>query len=67
MSLRYEQYQSLRRTRKLLCTLIRARQKDLRIGELRKEASACLRHFPYLTEQGQPIWSKDEFTEDAVF
>lgn len=63
MSLRYEQYWSLQKTKAFLRELI-MRPGRWSKAELRKEAGSCLRHFPPLTEKGQPMWSKDEFTED---
>jgi hypothetical protein len=33
------------------------------VKELRERASSALRHFPFLTEQGEPMWSQDEFDE----
>ncbi len=63
MSLRYEQYWSLRRTREFLRELM-VHKGRITKKELRDKAYRCLRHFPALTEKGQPMWSKDEFTED---
>ena len=62
MSLRYEQYSALSRSRQFLRELLSGPR--LPMKELRKRASGCLKHFPFLTEQGQPIWSRDTFTQD---
>jgi hypothetical protein len=62
MSLRYEQYWSLRRTRQFLRDLLHPSTRPKTVKELRTRASACLRHFPFLEESGKPMWSQDEFT-----
>ena len=61
MSLRYEQYWSLRRTRQLLSDLLHPSTRPKTVKELRARASACLRHYPFLEESGKPIWSQDDF------
>jgi len=63
MSLRYEQYWSLKKTHTFLQELILMRGR-VSLPELRRRALSCLRHFPRLHENGRPDWSKDEFTED---
>ena len=63
MSLRYEQYYSLKKTQTFLRELL-LRPGRWSKAELREEAGSCLKHYPHLTEKGQPMWSKDEFTED---
>ena len=60
MSLRYEQYSSMRRTRSFLCALLDPRQTPRVPRAVRKEASDCLHHFPFLYENGEPMWSKDK-------
>ncbi len=62
MSLRYEQYAALRRTRQLLSDLLHPSTRPKTVKELRGRASACIRHFPLLAESGKPIWSQDDFT-----
>jgi hypothetical protein len=62
MSLRYEQYWSLLRTRDFLRRLLTSPR--LPQKELKREASSCLRHYPFMTDKGQPIWSRDPFTDD---
>jgi hypothetical protein len=63
MSLRYEQYWSLLRTREFLKELL-TRPGRWTKKEMRAETLRCLRHYPPLTAKGQPMWSRDEFTED---
>jgi hypothetical protein len=66
MSLRLEQYNALKKTRAFLRSLYEVKMKSLTKRWLMKEASSCLHHFPPLWNNGQPIWSRDEFTEDVV-
>ena len=54
MSLRYEQYRSLWETKKLL-------QRLLHNKYLAQDARHCLRHFPFLASNGEPLFSNDEF------
>ena len=63
MSLRFEQYNALKRTREFLRELLGGPRMPMRV--LRKWAGDCLHHFPFLHENGQPMWSQDEFTKDA--
>jgi hypothetical protein len=64
MSLRYEQYDSLTRTRDFLRSLLSPGTRPKTVKELRENAGRCLRHFPALYESGQPMWSQDDFTKD---
>ena len=64
MSLRYEQYHALKRSRKLLREMLRPGFKKFKAQEIRDKAYGCLRHFPTLSENGQPLFSEDEFTVD---
>jgi hypothetical protein len=64
LSLRYEQYNSLKMTREFLIGLLSKKTRPKTIGALQIEAMRCLRHFPPLAETGKPIFSKDEFTKD---
>jgi len=61
MSLRYEQHRALKRSRDLLCDLLEPSRRPKTVKELRSRASACLRHFPFLQESGEPMWSQDDF------
>ena len=65
MSLRYEQYMALKRTKNFLRCLLTVSECPKTKKEMRAEASACLRHFPFLHDNGQPMWSKDDLTEDV--
>jgi hypothetical protein len=61
MSLRYEQFWALKRSRdflRLLMTPARPRAAQA----IRREAAACLRHFPMLTSTGRPVFSEDDLT-----
>jgi len=66
MSLRYEQYNSLAATKRFLKDLLTTQQYPQTKREMRDRVHRCLRHFPFLHESGQPIWSKDKFTKDEV-
>ena len=65
MSLRYEQYNSLKATHRFLRDLLTIDDYPKTKREMRERASICLHHFPFLYENGQPMWSRDEFTEDV--
>jgi hypothetical protein len=60
MSLKYEQYRALVRTRNLLRDIL-CNKAPTRKKELRAEAGSCLKHFPFLDERGAPIFSQDPF------
>jgi len=64
MSLRYEQYNSLRATKDFLRDLLDPRKTERIPRDIRKRAYRCLRHYPHLYENGQPMFSADPFTED---
>ena len=64
MSLRYEQYNSLKLTRELLRDLLTADRYPKNRGKMRSRVFDCLRHYPFLHENGQPMWSQDDFTDD---
>jgi len=64
MSLRYEQYNSLKMTKQLLVDLLFTDTRPKRISELKRRVGCCLRHYPLLEASGKPIFSKDEFTKD---
>lgn len=61
MSLKYEQYRSLLTTREFLFSLLTTETRPKTIGELKARACNCLRHFPFLKEDGEPVFSKDDF------
>ena len=62
MSLRYEQYLALARTRDLLRDLLTGENYPRTKREMRERASRCLKHFPPLREDGEPMFSRDNFT-----
>ena len=61
MSLRYEQYRALQRSRDLLCDLLEPSRRPKTVKELRLRALSALRHFPFLRASGEPMWSQDDF------
>lgn len=61
MSLKYEQYRALYATKEFLRDLLNPHTYPNTKKEMRERASRCLKHFPYLDETGQPIFSSDEF------
>ena len=65
MSLRYEQYNALRKSRDFLRSLLSPETRPKTVKELREKAHRCLRHFPPLHESGQPLWSLDDLTADV--
>lgn len=64
MSLRYEQYNSLKITRDFLIDLLNSKKRPKTVKETRERASRCLRHFPPLGYNGKPLFSKDDLTKD---
>ncbi len=64
MSLRYEQYNALKKTRAFLSNILCVGTDIKSLKAMRNAASDCLKHFPPLYENGQPVFSQDEFTED---
>jgi hypothetical protein len=65
MSLRYEEYRALRKSRDLLGDLLNPQRRPKTIGELKRRASEALHHFPFLDERGRPMFSNDNFTEET--
>jgi hypothetical protein len=63
MSLRFEQRRALLRSRELLYDLLNPQARPKTVKEMRHRASSALRHFPFLDERGEPMWSNDEFDE----
>jgi hypothetical protein len=63
MSLRFEQRRALLRSRELLYDLLNPQKRPKTVKEMRQRVSSALRHFPFLTEQGEPMWSNDEFDQ----
>jgi hypothetical protein len=61
MSLKFEQYESLKRTRELLFDLLDPKKRPKSVKETRNRVFSCLRHFPPLREDGEPVFSNDDF------
>ena len=61
MSLKYEQYNSLVKTQKFLRDLLFTDTRPKKVSELKERAYRCLRHFPHLKENGEPMFSGDDF------
>lgn len=58
MSLRFEQYNSLKQTKEFFYKLL-TKDRPKKVKELKEEVLICLRHFPPLKEDGEPIFSKE--------
>jgi hypothetical protein len=63
MSLKHEQRRALLKARDLLRDLLHPSKRPKTVRELRERASCALRHYPFLDERGEPMWSQDEFDE----
>jgi hypothetical protein len=63
MSLRFEQRRALLKARQLLRDLLHPSTRPKTVKELRERAHSALRHFPFLDESGEPLWSEDQFDE----
>jgi len=61
MSLRYEQYHSLKTTKVFLNNLLDPSTRP-KINEMKAAALWCLRHFPFLKDDGEPMFSCDTAT-----
>jgi len=66
MSLRYEQYWSLKKTQQFLRDLLDKSTRPKTVTELKRRALSCLRHYPHLHNNGEPIFSRDGFTVDRT-
>lgn len=66
MSLRCEQRRALLKARALLPDLLHPSTRPKTVKELRDRASGALKHFPFLDERGEPMWSQDEFDDPAL-
>ena len=64
MSLRREQYQALLRTKQLLRDLTLPATRPKTVKELRSRVFSCLRHWPALRENGEPMFSQDPFSDE---
>jgi len=63
MSLKYEQYRSLKYTREFLRDLLNHDTRPKTVKELKERSLRCLRHFPALAEDGRPYFSVDTFKD----
>jgi hypothetical protein len=61
MSLKFEQRAALLKARDLLRDCLHPSTRPKSVRELRDRASSALRHYPFLDERGEPMWSQDEF------
>jgi len=64
MSLRYEEYRALKKTRAFLRELLSRPHKSWTAREIKEQAYTCIKHYPHINEYGKPLFSKDEFTTD---
>ena len=62
MSLRFEQEASLLMTREFLLDLLTTNTRPKTVKELKARAKRCLRHYPPLDVDGNPIFSNDDFS-----
>jgi len=51
-------------TRDFLRDILYMKAKDMKAKEMREKASRCLHHFPFLTEHGAPMFSRDPYTNE---
>ena len=66
MSIRIEQYWALVNAQNLLCSLLDPKQTPGIPGKIRRQAHACLRHYPPFDINGVPLFSQDNTgLEDA--
>lgn len=61
MSIKSEQFYSLVKTQEFLRDLLTVDQYPKTKKEMRDRAYRCLRHFPYLKDTGEPMFSRDDF------
>jgi len=58
MSLKHEQYNSLLRTRELLYDLLDPKKRPKTQKEMKDRVKRCLRHYPMLSQEGEPHFSQ---------
>jgi hypothetical protein len=63
MSLRYEQYRSLKYTKEFMYDLLDPKKRPRSVKELRERVFRCTRHYPALRDDGAPIFSLDDMKE----
>jgi hypothetical protein len=59
MSVKSEQYNSLIKTRRFLVDLLDSKERPKTVSEMKKRSLECLRHFPFLKEDGEPMFSNN--------
>ena len=60
MSIRIEQYRALKMTKEFLFEMLDSKKTPRVPGDVRRRASRCLRHYPPLFQNGEPMFSKDD-------
>ena len=60
MSIRIEQYRALKMAKEFLFDLLDPKNTPRVPGDVRRSASRCLRHYPALRDNGEPMFSKDD-------
>jgi len=65
MSLKYEQYRSLKYTKEFLRDLLFHDTRPKTVKLLKERTLRCLRHFPALAEDGRPYFSEDSFKDPS--
>jgi len=58
MSLKDEQFRSLQMTRDFLYIMLDSQRRPKKVSEIREMALRCLRHYPVLKDDGEPVFSK---------
>ena len=58
MSLKHEQYWALKKARDFLRDLMDSKRRPKTVKEMKERAYSCLRHYPFLKEDGEPMFSK---------
>jgi hypothetical protein len=48
-------------TREFLHDLLQSDTRPKTVKELKERARRCLRHYPFLKEDGEPMFSQDDF------
>ena len=60
MSLKFEEYNALKSTRDFLFEILHRPVRSWTSEELKGKSRNCLRHYPLLTESGEPMFSNDK-------
>ena len=61
MSLRFEQHRALLLTREFMLDMLQSDTRPKTVKEMKERARRCLRHYPFLKEDGEPMFSQDDF------